>query len=361
MDANIPMSQHVAAHREVLIKEKEVLPELHATRARLCEAKALCTTRRTKRMFVDIDTAIERLDAKIKRLETDQHLEDFERQLVPYMEAYVKHSGVPKPKVCKFVVPGEPKTHATQAETTKTQSDIVAEYLSVVQGGAPRPTIERSVDMCPTCIDSEMVLVPAKGILACAKCGRSATFLDATSSSISYEENVEMVTFSYKRGNHFQDIMQHSQGLETFVVPQKIVDDVMLELYKQRVTDVQEITTQKVRAILKTMKERKSYDHVAQIWSRVTGKTCPRLPTEAVELLKLMFNSLAAPFARHCPSNRKNFLSYSFLLSKMLYILGYDDLCNTLSLLKGQDKISKQDEVWKKITADLDWPFYPSV
>ena len=205
-----------------------------------------------------------------------------------------------------------------------------------------------------------MVLMPAKAILVCPKCGRSATFLDATSSAISYDESVEMVTFSYKRGNHFQDWLQNTQGLEAHKVPQQVVDGVMAELYKQRVVCLEDVTTQRVRSILKGMKQRKCYDHVAQITARITGKEPPRLPVEAVELLKLMFSALAGPFQRHAPPDRKNFLSYSFLLSKMLYILGYDELCDTLTLLKGQDKIKKMDDVWKKITADLDWPFYSS-
>ena len=141
---------------------------------------------------------------------------------------------------------------------------------------------------------------------------------------------------------------------------QQVIDDVMLELYKQRVVRLDDVTTQRVRGILKAMKQRKCYDHVAQITARITGRRPPRLPTEAVELLKLMFSALAGPFQRHAPPDRKNFLSYSFLLSKMLYILGYDELCTTLTLLKGQDKIKRMDEVWKKITAELDWPFHPS-
>ena len=204
-ETSIPIAQHVEAHRQSLFRERERLPEMQATRQRLHDARATCTHRRTLRRATDIDAALVKLDAAIERLESNGHLREFERHVVPYMEAYVRNSGVPALKAPRFVVPGEAApASADDAGATQTQSDVVAEYLSVVQGGMPRPTIERSVDSCPRCPNSEMVLVPAKAILVCPRCGRSATFLDSTLSSISYDENVEMVTFSYKRGNHFQ-------------------------------------------------------------------------------------------------------------------------------------------------------------
>ena len=199
--------------------------------------------------------------------------------------------------------------------------------------------------------------MPARAILVCPKCGRSASFLDATSSAIAYDESIEMVTFSYKRGNHFQDWLSNVQGLE---VPQSVVDAVMLEMYKQRVTNLDDITTRRVRAVLKALKQRKNYDHTAQITSRITGRPPPRLPPQAAELCRLMFTAVQLPFQKFCPARRKNFLSYSFILNKMLYILGYDELCDTLTMLKGTDKLKRMDEVWKLIADDLDWEFFPT-
>ena len=44
----------------------------------------------------------------------------------------------------------------------------------------------------------------------------------------------------------------------------------------------------------------------------------------------------------------------------MLYILGYDELAETLPMLRGHDKLSKMDDVWKLIVQDLDWQWFPS-
>lgn len=362
VDTSVPISQHVAEHRETLVRQKERLPELRQRVEKLHGALESCTTRRALRRAVDIRAAIEKMGAEIERLDSDEHIRAFDRTVGPYMEAYVRHSGAPAAKAVRYLVPGEVESRVERSEAggTQTQSDVVAEYLVMVQGEAPRPRIERS-DKCPHCVDTAMVLVPAKAILACPKCGRSASFLDATSQAISYDDTIEMVTFSYKRGSHFQDWLSNVQGLETYEVSQEVIDAVMQELYRQRVTSLDEITTQRVRTILKAMRLRKCYDHVAQIVSRITGRPPPRLPPEASELCRLMFTAVQVPFQKYCPPSRKNFLSYSFILNKILYILGYDELCETLTMLKGQDKLKRMDELWKLITADLDWEWFPSV
>ena len=368
---HIPIEQHVQTHRETLAREKrELLPVLQKKREAMLASQSACTSRRTMRFAADLGRKIEEVEARLSKLESDEHVHEFERKVVPYMEAYVRQSGAPKAKAARFLVPGEASSTRWGGEENgggeegwrmrggRTQTDVVAEYLSEVQGTAPRPTVERDTDLCPRCADTEMVIVPSKALLVCPTCGTSASFLDATSSSISYDESVEMVTFSYKRGNHFQDHLSNCQGVEAYRVPQAVIDAVMMELYKQRVTSLDEITTQRVRGILKGLKQRKSYDHVAQIVSRVTGRPPLRLPPEAAEMCRLMFTAVQVPFQRHCPPTRKNFLSYTFILNKMLHILGYDELCETLNMLKGQDKLKRMDVVWRRIADDLDWPFH---
>lgn len=48
----------------------------------------------------------------------------------------------------------------------------------------------------------------------------------------------------------------------------------------------------------------------------------PKLPAALEARLKQMFAEIQAPFAKHCPPNRKNFLSYGFTLYKMCELLG---------------------------------------
>lgn len=354
-DENVPLDRLVVKHREVLIEQKHAeIPTLYANLEELERRRATCTGRAMLRLARDLERAVCKTRERVRYLEADEHLKEFDANVVPYVEAYMRQSGVPKRKAAHVVVPGDTRPRFEIEENVQSQSCVVDAYLTDVQGEVPRARIERA-DMCPRCADSRMLLVVNKAVLACPQCGLASTYLDATSSSISYDDSVEMVTFSYKRGNHFQDWLTNVQGKEAHEVPQEVIDAVMMELYRQRVTDVEAITTQRVREILKTMRLRKCYEHCAQIVSRITGRPPPRLPPEAAELCRLMFTAVIGPFQKHCPPERKNMLSYSFVLSKFLYILGYDDLCNTLTMLKGKDKIAKMDVVWRKICEDLDW------
>ena len=358
-DHSVPIDRLIQKHREALQQRDGLLPGMPRAARPHARRQRRCTTRATRRLRSDLATSIAKLEARIHHLESGAHLDEFDRNVVPYVEAYHRQSGVPKRKLTHVVVPGESRMRFETEDNTQSQAHVVEEFLTKVTGEVPRARIERS-DVCPRCVDQPMVLVPQKALIVCPACGHSSTFLDATSQSISYDDSLEMVTFQYKRGSHFADWLSNCQGAETFEVSQDILDLVMHELYKQRVVDLNEITTKRVREILKAHKLRRCYEHCPQIVSRVTGRPPLKLPAEVVELCKLMFTALQVPFQKHCPPQRKNMLSYSFVLSKMLYILGYDDLVDTLSMLKGREKLLKMDVVWQKIAASLDWPYYPS-
>ena len=135
---------------------------------------------------------------------------------------------------------------------------------------------------------------------------------------------------------------------------------IMEELYRQRISAPQDITQKKVREVLKTLKLRKAYEHVAQITCKLTGIRPLRIPPEAEETCRLMFIAVQPAFEKHCPKDRKNFLSYSYCLYKFFQLLGYDQFLDSFTLLKGRDKLIRQDEIFKKICEELDWEFVKS-
>jgi hypothetical protein len=74
-----------------------------------------------------------------------------------------------------------------------------------------------------------------------------------------------------------------------------------------------------------------------------------------------MFAEIQEPFQRNKPPERKNFLSYSFTLYKFCELLGEDSMLVYFPLLKSNEKLYKQDQIWKKICKDLRWEFIPSI
>ncbi len=87
----------------------------------------------------------------------------------------------------------------------------------------------------------------------------------------------------------------------------------------------------------------------------------PKLPAALEARLKQMFAEIQAPFAKHCPPNRKKFLSYGFTLYKMCELLGEDQYLPYFPLLKSSEKLYAQDKIWKNICKELQWEFIPSV
>ena len=71
----------------------------------------------------------------------------------------------------------------------------------------------------------------------------------------------------------------------------------------------------------------------------------------------MMFKEIQTPFMTHCPIERKNFLSYSYVLHKFCELLELDDLLVYFPLLKSREKLFEQERIWKNICDDLGWKF----
>lgn len=116
-----------------------------------------------------------------------------------------------------------------------------------------------------------------------------------------------------------------------------------------------------MREILKKLGENKYYEHINYIINRINGVPTPHIPPELEEKLCNMFKEIQGPFLKHCPRERKNFLSYSYVLYKFFQILELDEYLKYFSLLKSREKLYVQDQIFKHICKDLGWKFVPSL
>ena len=74
-----------------------------------------------------------------------------------------------------------------------------------------------------------------------------------------------------------------------------------------------------------------------------------------------MFKDIQEPFMKSCPKDRKNFLSYSYVLYKFVELLQMNELKQYFPLLKSREKLHLQDLIWRDICKLLEWPFYKSI
>ena len=135
----------------------------------------------------------------------------------------------------------------------------------------------------------------------------------------------------------------------------------MNEIKKERIHDLNELTTQKVRSILKKLKLNKYYEHIPHIINQLNGQPPPYMSRQTEEVLRIMFQKIQGPFLEFCPKKRKNFLSYSYVLHKFVELLGMDELKPLFPLLKSREKLASQDMIWRKICEKVGWHFYKSI
>ena len=243
------------------------------------------------------------------------------------------------------------------------RKDIFTDYLiEVEKHNITRPS-ERLMDECPKCNESNLTHFPETSDLVCEKCGIVVTTL--ISEELTYREEQEtsekIVNYSYKRENHFNESLSQFQAQEMPTIPDEVIEQLRSELKKIKIKNLEDITHAKIRGLLKKLRLNKYYEHVPYITNILNGIKPPNMPQELEELLRIMFKDIQKPFDKNCPAERKNFLSYSYVLYKFCELLGEDEYLQYFPLLKSKEKLYHQDVIWKKICVDLRWEFIPTV
>ena len=219
-----------------------------------------------------------------------------------------------------------------------------------------------SWDLCPHCQGaSARTLVLHDGYVYCPTCHTIEYVLVDHDKPAYKEPPKEIAYFAYKRINHFNEWLNQSQGKETTEIPEDVYDNILLEIKKQKIQNMASLTPQRIKGILKKLRLNKFYEHSAHIISRLNGLPSPHLPPELEDRLRSLFCATQQPFLRHAPSTRKNFLSYSYCLHKMLQLLGEDQYLASFPLLRSREKLNQQDRIWEKICAEVGWEFIPSL
>jgi len=243
------------------------------------------------------------------------------------------------------------------------RKDIFTDYLiEVEKQNISRPR-ERTMETCKTCPDSNIIHIHDTSDLVCDGCGVVVAAL--ISEELTYKEEQEtsekVVNYSYKRENHFNEWLSQFQAQEMTTIPPEVIEQLRGELKKIKIKNLEDITHAKVRGLLKKLRLNKYYEHVPYITNILSGIKPPNMPQELEEYLRIMFKDIQKPFDENCPTERKNFLSYSYVLYKFCELLGEDDYLQYFPLLKSKEKLYQQDVIWKKICCDLKWEFIPTV
>ena len=253
-------------------------------------------------------------------------------------------------------------THTITNNTNNTnRATLLNEYLDLLDFSRADNKIKISnIKKCPKC-NKDKIIIYSDGIYVCTTCGDIEQIL-VNSDLSNYKDCLqEKPAYPYKRLNHFCEWLSQFQAKESTIIPDTIYETIYDELKKNSITKNNKITHKKMKEILKKLRLHQYYEHIPHIISRITGKPPPTISRETEEKLKIMFRDIQAPFAKHCPPERINFLSYSYVLHKFCQLLELDEFIKCFPLLKSREKLRLQDRLWKDICKELKWQFYPSI
>ena len=213
-------------------------------------------------------------------------------------------------------------------------------------------------DTCKHCNVGELIPVEHEGILVCNNCSKYVVYFFESEKPSYKEPPKEACFYAYKRINHFKEILAQFQAKETTQIPPEVIDNIKLQIKKERIS-LSKFTNTKAKDVLKKLGYNKFYEHIPYIKDKL-GIKPPTMTPQLEEQLCNLFMEIQGPYAKFCPDDRVNFLNYYYTIYKLCELLRQTQFLSYFPLLKDREKQIEQDEIWKKICAELNWEFIPT-
>lgn len=241
-----------------------------------------------------------------------------------------------------------------------TRKQMFDEYIQRMKLSNGPESIQLLTEHCEAC-NVAREEISSEGILVCPKCGSEEYALVVSDFPSFRDPPKERNNYAYKKINHLNEILNQFQAKESTIIPEEVMNEVVLEIRKRRINNIADLSEEDIRQILKKLGRSKYYEHRAHILSRLNGNPPPTITPEIEEKIRAMFQEIQAPFLLYCPNDRTNFLSYSYILYKFFELLELDEYKVFFPLLKSRDRLIAHDQIWKKICDYLHWEFIQSV
>jgi hypothetical protein len=249
-----------------------------------------------------------------------------------------------------------------ESTTLVNRGQLLDDYNKIVDPSQYKPK-SKNIDflICHNC-KKERQSTPSEGTIVCQHCGISES-VTADNEKPSYKDPPpENGSFAYKRINHLNEFLAQFQAKESTDIPQDVIDAVVIEIKKHKMTkDLRKLTYKKMRQFLSRHGFADYYEHIQYIKHRITGIPPPHVNDDLADKVRKMFIESQKPFDSCKSKKRRNFLSYPYTISKIFELLGRDDLVEELPKLRNKQKLYDQDVMWKKICKINGWPFIRSI
>jgi len=205
------------------------------------------------------------------------------------------------------------------------------------------------------CVDCniEKILDMAESAYICQCCGDCEVII--------LDDEHQIKDYSpYRRLNHFREWLNQFQAKQTPDIPEQVFIDIVKELNKNRIIDLSVLNKKNMKIILKKLKYNIYYEHIAYIINKLNNLPPSKITRDMEKLFISMFFNIQEPWELYKQPERKNFLSYSYVLHKFCELLELDHLLEHFSLHKDPNKIMENDLIWEKICKFLNWEYISS-
>jgi len=358
-------------HKEFLNEftkdENDTIPDFKIERQELRQKLIDSCGELTVEQKLDIEDKISELTEKIRdtKSKKKEYFLDNSKFIFEYFEnkKSISDGNTVQPSTNKSkLVNSFFKIKEDNTDELKQQQDnnIVLKYLSNIDDSfLDINSFICQTDICQICHKGELIPLEDEGIMVCNGCSRSIPYLIENEKPSYKEPPKEVCFYAYKRINHFKEILAQFQGKETTQIPPDVVENIKLQIKKERI-DLTQITNGKTKEILKKLGYNKYYEHIPFIKDKL-GIKPPIMSPELEETLCNLFIELQSPYSKFCPDDRVNFLNYYYTAYKLCELLGEEKYLPLFPLLKDREKRIEQDDIWKKICEELDWEFIPTI
>ena len=255
----------------------------------------------------------------------------------------------------------------------KSMEDIYSNYMYSIDPNYTRThTYTNKIkSICKYCNNNDFIAKDTNGFYVCENCGYEMKGIVNVSNLLSYKQMQELdfkSDYTYLKQSHLSELLKRFQAKERKHIPAEVIQGVISEAKKERIIDLNTLTDVKVRYYLKKLGYNIYYDNIVTIINRINNRPPLKLSVEIEEKIKMMFQQIQEPFEKYKDKNRKNMLSYTYLLRKFFEILGLNEFAIYFPLLKTQEKLRQQDEIFKKIVEEVakkdsttGWVFHASI
>ena len=209
------------------------------------------------------------------------------------------------------------------------------------------------------CIDCNMVkrIDYERSTLVCTKCGLCKYYPIYVAS---YNHTMQPLRRKriYKRSDNFKVILNQFFYDGNRVVPDDIMETIRGEIHDEtNILYPYEIplTIPILECILKRNELTMYNDSIYFIYFKLSGGSFPCITTKEYNTILSVFNVVSSIYDKYRPNDRKRFLNYSFVLKKLLIMLGKVEYAKYIPQLKTHSKQKKLERVWELITKDHEW------